>query len=129
MDAYVSGEATEQCRECKVHMPKFNLSTDEVDLADTLRGIGISRIFEPDADFSPLSDDPLMVDDIFQSTRLSIDEEGLEGASYVAIVFCGCALPENPPEPREIIVDRPFAVSVFTRSKKPLFVGAVTSPK
>lgn len=92
MDAYVSGEATEQCRECKVHMPKFNLSTDEVDLADTLRGIGISRIFEPDADFSPLSDDPLMVDDIFQSTRLSIDEEGLEGASYVAIVFCGCAL-------------------------------------
>ena len=70
-----------------------------------------------------------MVDDIFQSTRLSIDEEGLEGASYVAIVFCGCALPENPPEPREIIVDRPFAVSVFTRSKKPLFVGAVTSPK
>lgn len=129
MDAYTSGEVTEQWRECKVHMPKFNLSSDEVDLADTLRGIGISRIFEPDADFSPLSDDALMVDDIFQSTRLSIDEEGLEGASYVAIVLCGCAFSENPPEPREIIVDRPFAVSVFTRSKKPLFVGAVTCPK
>ncbi len=129
MDAYASGEVTDQWRECKVHMPKFNLSSDEVDLADTLRDIGISRIFEPDADFSPLSDDALMVDDIFQSTRLSIDEEGLEGASYVAIVLCGCALPENPPEPREIIVDRPFAVSVFTKSKKPLFVGAVTCPK
>ena len=129
MDAYASGEVTEKWRECKVHMPKFSLSSDEVDLADTLKDIGISRIFEPDADFSPLSDDALMVDDIFQSTRLSIDEEGLEGASYAAIVLCGCALPENPPEPREIIVDKPFAVSVFTRSKKPLFVGAVTCPK
>lgn len=129
MDAYASGETTEQWRECRVHMPKFNLSSDEVDLAGTLRDVGISRILEPDADFSPLSDDALMVDDIFQSTRLSIDEEGLEGASYVAIVLCGCALPDNPPEPREIIVDRPFAVSVFSRSKKPLFVGAVTYPK
>ena len=129
MDAYASGEVTEQWRECKVHMPKFNLSSDEVDLADTLRDIGISRIFEPNADFSPLSDDALMVNDIFQSTRLNIDEEGLEGASYAAIVLCGCALPENPPKPREIIVDRPFAVSVFTKSKKPLFVGAVTCPK
>lgn len=129
MDAYASGEVTEQWRECKVHMPKFNLSSDEVDLADMLKDIRISRIFEPNADFSPLSDDALMVNDIFQSTRLNIDEEGLEGASYVAIVLCGCALLENPPEPREIIVDRPFAVSVFTRSKKPLFVGAVTCPK
>lgn len=129
MDAYASGENTDQWRECKVHIPKFDLSSDEVDLTDTLQNIGISKIFEPDADFSALSCDALMVDNIFQSTRLNIDEEGLEGASYVAVVFCGCALPENPPEPREIIIDRPFAVSVFTRSKIPLFVGAVTCPK
>lgn len=129
MDAYASGECTEEWRECKLHLPKFDLSSDKVDLVSTLQGIGISRVFEPDADFSALSIDPLMVDSIQQSTRLSVDEKGLEGASYVAVVFCGCAPPENPPKPRKIVFDRPFAVSVFTRTKQPLFVGAVTCPE
>lgn len=129
MDSYVSGEYTEEWRECKVHMPKFDLSSDSIDLVGALQGLGISRAFEPHADFSPLSKDALMIDSVLQSTRLSIDEEGLEGASYVAVVFCGCMPPEDPPEPREIVIDRPFAVSVFTRTKNPLFVGAVTCPK
>lgn len=129
MESYASGECTEKWRECRVHMPKFDLSSDNVDLIGALKGLGIGRAFEPDADFSPLSKDTLMIDSVLQSTRLSIDEEGLEGASYVAVVLCGCAPPEDPPEPREIVIDRPFAVSVFTRSKKPLFVGAVTCPK
>lgn len=129
MDSCASGEYTKEWRECRVHMPKFDLSSDSIDLVGALKGLGISRAFEPDADFSPLSKDALMVDSVLQSTRLSIDEEGLEGASYVAVVFCGCLPPEDPPEPREIVIDRPFAVSVFTKTKNPLFVGAVTCPK
>lgn len=129
MESYASGEYTEKWLECRVHMPRFDLSSDGVDLVGALKDMGISRVFEPDADFSPLSTDALMVDSVLQSTHLGIDEEGLEGASYVAVLLCGGLPPEDPPKPRDIVIDRPFAVSVFTRSKEPLFVGAVTCPK
>lgn len=129
MDAYASGECTEEGRECRLHLPKFELLSDKVDLVNALQGIGISKIFGSDADFSALSNDALMVNCVQQGTRLSIDEQGLEGASYVAVMFFGCASPDDLPEPREIVFDRPFVVSVFAGSKRPLFVGVVTCPK
>lgn len=44
-------------------------------------------------------------------------------------VLCLSLPPENPPKPREIFVDRPFAVAVATPDGLPLFVGLVRKPE
>lgn len=109
-------------------MPKFELSSDGLDISSIIKNMGITRIFDPDADFSPLTSDEIMVDSVLQSTRLKVDEEGLEGASYVAILMCGGLPPEDPPEPKEIVFDRPFVVAVLSPENLPLFVGIVDDP-
>lgn len=124
----IAGKSTEPYRECKVHMPRFELVSDGVDLRRFLMEAGVTRLFEPGADFGPISPDDLMVDDVIQNTRLKIDEEGLEGASYALICVCAGALPEDKPEPREIAFDRPFAVAVTSPDGLPLFVGTVELP-
>lgn len=124
----IAGKSTEPYRECKVHMPRFELVSDGVDLRRFLMEAGVTRLFEPGADFGPISPDDLMVDDVIQNTRLKIDEEGLEGASYALMCVCAGALPEDKPEPREIAFDRSFAVAVTSPDGLPLFVGTVESP-
>ena len=84
---YAKGKFTESSRDCKLYMPKFDLKSDGIDVAGLVESLGIEKIFDPDADFSPVSPDALMVSDILQSTRLTIDEQGLEGASYVAMMM------------------------------------------
>ena len=129
MRSFLEGNCTDVARECKVYMPKFDISSDGINLKRTLADMGIKHMFEPSADFKPLSPDALMVSDIIQSTKLKIDEEGLEGASYVEILYCGGLTPEDPPKPREIYVDRPFVVAVVSPENLPLFVGLVRTPE
>lgn len=129
IEDYAKGECTESSRDCKLYMPKFDLKSDGVDVAGLVESLGIEKIFNPGADFSPVSPDALMVSDILQSTRLTIDEQGLEGASYVAMMMCMGISFEEPPEPKEIVIDRPFVVTVFSPDATPLFVGVVMVPE
>lgn len=124
----IAEKSTEPYRECKLYLPRFELTSDGVNLKRFLMETGVTRLFEPGADFSPISPDDLMVDDVIQNTMLKIDEEGLEGASYALICVCAGALPEDKPEPREIAFDRPFAVAVTSPDGLPLFVGTVELP-
>lgn len=111
-----------------LHMPKFNLTSDGLDITSLVRKSGITEAFMPSADFSPITTDDLMVEKFIQNTRLEIDEEGLEGASYVMMVAVGCAAIFDSPEPDDIYIDRSFAVSVISTDGIPLFVGAVVDP-
>ena len=63
-----------------------------------------------------------------QTTSLSIDEEGVEGASYTEmVVYCGCVPEEEHLENVEFVVDRPF-LFVVRKSGVPLFVGKMVKP-
>lgn len=111
-----------------IHLPKFSLSSDNVDVTNLVRETGIAEAFMPEADFSPITLDGLMVEKFIQNTRLEIDEGGLEGASYVAMcAFAGCAALDNP-EPKDLYIDRSFAVAVVSPKNIPLFVGTVIDP-
>ncbi|MCI9129823.1 MAG: serpin family protein [Eggerthellaceae bacterium] len=127
--SFTCGIFTDKWAECKLYMPKFEISADGLDIKHLIESMGITEIFQPDADFGPITSDSLMVDDVIQSTRLKIDEQGFEGASYVCLWACAGALPEDPPEPREIYIDRPFAISVVSPEDMPLFVGVVRNPE
>ncbi len=114
--------------ECDIHMPKFDISSNGVRLNEALNDLGITSLFSTDADFSPLTPEQLVIDEVIQNTRLRINEDGLEGASYViAIAFTGALFETS--KPRQILVNRPFVVSVVSPDNYPLFVGVVNSCK
>lgn len=121
----IHGASTERFRECEVRMPRFELTSEDIRLDGLIRKMGITGIFASNADFTPISPHPLSVGEVVQSTELRIDEEGLEGASHTEMIVVTGLPPENPPAPREIIFDRPFAVAVTSPSGSPLFVGTV----
>lgn len=124
----IGGKCTEQRRECKVYLPRFELASDLVNLSEFLREAGVTRLFEPGADFGPISPDDLKVDEVIQSTRLKVDEHGLEGASYVVGCVVAGGVPMDLPKPRKIVLNRPFAVAVASPDGLPLFVGTVEFP-
>jgi len=119
-------------KEAIVHMqiPKFDLKS-KIDIKSLLQGMGIEDVFDVNkANFSPLTTktNEIFVSKIEQNTSLKIDEEGIEGASYVeTVVYCGCAPEIDELEDVDFILDRPFMVAV-SRYNIPLLVGYVENP-
>jgi serine protease inhibitor len=110
-------------------LPKFDI-TDQTDLIDSLKALGVSDVFDMDrSNFSPLTEDwsDVWVDEIVHGARLKIDEKGAEGAAYVKISAPGAA---PPPDDRvEIRFDRPFVFVLTSNENFPLFVGIVHDPQ
>lgn len=110
-------------------LPKFDVSSD-VDLADGLRALGVTDVFDDSrADFSPLTDaDLVYVDKVEHAARVIIDEEGVEAAAYTVIVAPGSAEPGELPEDYYFTLDRPFLFAITGTDGLPLFVGVVNQP-
>lgn len=131
MDFLLTGDSR-QAKEMQVHMriPKFDLES-HVDLIEMMGSLGIQDVLEPTkADFTPLSSNvrELFLSKGEQNTRLTIDEEGIEGASYVElVVYCGCAPNWEEVEKMDFFLDRPF-LFVVRRNQVPVFVGMVENP-
>lgn len=110
-------------------LPKFDI-TDQTDLIDSLKALGVSDVFDVDrSNFSPLTEDwsDVWVDEIVHGARLKIDEKGAEGAAYVRVSAPGAA---PPPDDRvEIKFDRPFVFVLTSNENLPLFVGIVHDPQ
>lgn len=109
-------------------IPKFDFSAD-VDLKEALEKMGLTRIFQPlGNDFSPsvASEFPVYLSSINQSSRISIDEEGVTAASYVLLEF-GAGAAEPPDEIIDFVLNRPFVFAI-TSSDVPLFIGTVNMP-
>lgn len=99
-------------------LTRLDLSLPQVDvrakltLKDTLRQLGVERMFTREADFSGLSPDRrLFVDDVVHEAVLRLDEEGLEGAAATAVMFRTVSM-EIPVDPVVVEVDRPFLLAV-----------------
>jgi serpin B len=113
-------------QDCKLFMPRFRLSSDGLDIQGIMCELGVSSLFGLGADFGPTTPESVFVDSAHQSTCLDVDEKGIEGASYV--VFSAVTGYIERPKPRMVVLDRPFAVAVFSPENVPLFVGLVTDP-
>ncbi len=110
-------------------LPKFDISS-EMDMKENLAALGVTDIFQSGrADFTPLSDEELIISAVKGATRVSVDEEGCTGASFV-VAFANRMSAMIPPEYEEMdfILDRPFLFSVFGAGGLPLFMGAVNAP-
>lgn len=107
-------------------LPKFKF-TNELNLKEILKEMGVKEAFSQTADFSGLAKiKPLFISAIQQNLSMSIDEKGCEAAAYTEIRLCGSAPPE---ETFVMKLDRPFIFAITGGAgDAPLFIGVVNNP-
>lgn len=114
--------------EIELHLPKFEVSNEEI-LNDSLKEMGILKIF--DSDSNPLNkmgstEGNLFVNNIFQKSYLTVDEEGTEAGSAVASEIETTSLPMKL---KAIDFNRPFLYGIIDeKNHLPVFLGIMDRP-
>ena len=110
-----------------LRMPKVRLAYSRT-LTDDLKAMGVTRAFQPDADFSGMSSVPLCIDMVKQCTYLDMNEQGTEAAAVTAVAMKLGSAPHQE-KPKEMTVNRPYLLILHDRiSKTPVFAGIVHNP-
>lgn len=111
----------------KVVIPKFEL-TYEKKLNELLKQMGMELAFSAGfADFSPMTDVQVYIDEVKHKTYLKVDEFGAEAAAVTSVGIVETSLPIIE---KEIVMDRPFMVVLHDYSDGTiLFAGLVNDPK
>ena len=114
-----------QSAEVRWSVPKFETNAT-YDLEKSLKSLGVFAAFTDTADFSRISDTPLVLTKVQQGTHIAIDEEGVEAAAYTELaVAAGAAAPDEDPPVIEMNLDRPFLYLITANDGSPLFLGVV----
>lgn len=108
-----------------VAMPKLDLNDRRV-LNDDLVAMGMTDAFDPTrADFSRMSDTPVLVDQVIHQAWVSIDEEGTEAAAVTLVIAQDMAFEPTFP----IRADHPYLFVIRDRlTGSLLFMGRVEDP-
>jgi serpin B len=106
-------------------IPKFSFDS-KFELKEKLKDLGVKLAFEPDADFTGITEHMAYISDIQQETRISINEEGVEAAAFTQIDYMGSAMPEDH---AEMILNRPFIYGITSSNGSLLFIGICTNPE
>jgi serpin B len=124
-------QAAMQEGEVRLTMPKFTYAP-ELDLAATLRSMGMPDAFSPEAaDFSGMIADPVPVwiGGVLHKSFIDVDERKTEAAAVTVVEMVAGAAPAPPTPVTEITVDRPFFYLITDRNTGAiLFVGRVMDP-
>lgn len=109
----VIGEACEE--KIKLYFPKFEQKMNG-SLVDTLKKMGITDAFSPDAAcFSGIAEN-IYIQDVIQNAILKLDEGGTEAAAATIIDVAPTSMLMPEDEPRTIDFNRPFAFAVVDRA-------------
>lgn len=95
-------------REVRIQIPRFELE-DNQNLSAPFQAIGLEEAFTRKADFSKMSEEPLMISQIQHAVKITVNESGSEAAAATAVVMKsrGIALPPQP-----FILNRPFLFAI-----------------
>lgn len=108
---------------CTVQLavPKFSIEYD-AKLKEALSEMGMSKVFEENAQFSRMFDSGNMwISDVLHKTYISVDEEGTEAAAIASVDWMGAS---RPKEPVEVRFNKPFTFVIRdNRSNEILFMG------
>jgi len=117
--------------ELPVHLalPKCQMR-DQLVLDPPLKAMGLETLFDESADLSGISPEPgVQVDQVQQATFVQVDEQGTEAAAVTIATVTSAALHEVAPEPKQMIVDRPYWFFIrHDPSGCLLFAGRVEDP-
>ena len=114
--------------EINVSLPKFEFDYGFKEFKKTLMGMGLSSMFNPDANLKKMSDSDLYISEAIHKTYVKVDENGTKAA---AVTFFGtkdnAALVEK--DSISIVFDKPFIFMIKdTSSNEILFFGVVYKP-
>jgi serpin B len=111
-------------REVQVFMPRLKVENKFM-LKETLEDMGMPVAFTPMANFSGISDTPVMISDVIHKTYVTVDEEGTEAAAVTAVQFEYTSIPEY----KLFNVNRPFVFIISEKSTGViLFAGKIGNP-
>ena len=113
----------------ELHVPKFSCETTVDDMNSALAQAGFATAGMPD--LVPMTGQSGTPASYVHGAKIAVDEDGIEAGAYFAMVACAGAMPElwEPPKPRVVVLDRPFAYVIVSRTGQPLFIGTVCSPE
>jgi serpin B len=115
-------------KEGTVVLPKFKLEYS-VELNQPLQALGMKTAFDPlGADFSGIAPQ-LYISAARQKTFVEVKEEGTEAAAVTGIAMEAGGMMMPPPNPFQMIVDRPFLFLIEDRQTETiLFMGIMFDP-
>ena len=109
-------------------LPKFKYKFSD-SLNEALKRAGINRAFMmKEADFSGITNDPngLFISNVLHKTFIEVTPLGTSAGAGTLEEWAVACIAE--PEPKRIILNRPFVYLIFDRQTKlPLFIGTVNS--
>ena len=113
--------------------PEFEAEASKTVFNGILQGFGIRSIFSPNtADFSPILSEksvPPYLNQVFQYTKLKVDDEGAEGAAVTIGDVCGSAAPlERIKVYEDFIVNKSFGYMITDANNTILLAGYVNEP-
>jgi serine protease inhibitor len=116
-------------KEGTVVLPKFRLEYS-VELKQPLQALGMKAAFDSlGADFSGIAPQ-LFISDARQKTFVEVKEEGTEAAAVTGMTLSEGMAPMPPPNPFEMIVDRPFLFLIEDKQTGTiLFMGVMFDPQ
>ena len=111
----------------ELSMPKFKLSSN-LKLKDNLKNLGVSEIFDDDADFSRMTytDHDIYVSSVDQKAIFEVNEKGSEGAGVASVSFSVRTIILDTPT---FVMDHPFVFFLKdSLTGLTLFAGRVSNP-
>lgn len=109
-------------------IPKFETEVT-YSLSDALKQLGVTDAFDlTTADFTSIGtgSDPLYLGSVQQGTHISINEDGVEAATYtMAALAEGASAPDENPLVIEMNLNRPFLYLITANDGSILFLGVV----
>lgn len=128
--ALLTGQGCANSRQMLIHLslPRFDV-TSRLELSSHLQALGVTDVFDFDADFTPLTGANTLIalSRVQHDARVVIDEEGCKAAAYTVMLMAGAAPPQELAE-TEFTVDRPFLFVITGAGGLPLFAGVVNDP-
>ena len=107
-------------RKVRVEMPEFRYDFSE-DLTTYLESLGMTRVFTPGADFSPMTDEWIQASGIIHKAHIEVDRKGTKAAAASAMFMVGSAPDFDKPF---ICLNRPFIYAIIhNETGLPLFAG------
>ncbi|XP_010898287.4 neuroserpin-like isoform X2 [Esox lucius] len=120
-----------QRQEVEVYLPRFKVE-QKVDLTQTLKNLGIKKIFTDYADLSAMTTDgnKPFIRKAVHKAYLDVTEEGAEGAAATGVLGDRMAIPLPPVTRPTFKADHPFFFVIRNRRiGSILFMGRVMTPE
>ncbi len=115
-------------------MPKFETETS-LELNEALKAMGMPKAFDDVlAEFYGIGSyqgESLYISKVQHKTFLTVDEKGTKAGAAAAVVMepTDSAPPEDEPEPKRVILDRPFLyLLIDCKTNTPIFIGSMMNP-